>query len=59
MITDDVDYDRIDRGDWASAWQLSESHWPNLMQIPFLTADSSTTEWQHTARNAPDHLLCL
>ena len=29
------------------------------MQIPLPTDDSSTTEWQHVARHAPDHLLWL
>ncbi|TDH68498.1 hypothetical protein CCR75_005563 [Bremia lactucae] len=59
MIIADADYDRIDRGDWAFAWELLEPNWPNPMQIPFPTADSSTTEWQHAARNAPDYLLWL
>ena len=29
------------------------------MQIPFPTAASPTTEWQHVARNVPGHLLWL
>uniref|UniRef100_A0AAV1TJ20 Uncharacterized protein n=1 Tax=Peronospora matthiolae TaxID=2874970 RepID=A0AAV1TJ20_9STRA len=43
-ITDDRDYDRIDRGDWALAWELLESQNVKPMQISFLKANRSTTE---------------
>uniref|UniRef100_A0AAV1U968 Uncharacterized protein n=1 Tax=Peronospora matthiolae TaxID=2874970 RepID=A0AAV1U968_9STRA len=53
----DEGYESIDRGDWASAWEILEANWPNAKKISFPSADSPTTEWQQVARHAPDHLL--
>ena len=59
MLTQGEDYDRIDRDDWAAAWDLMEPAWPNPQTLPFPNANSSTLEWERVARLAPDHLLWL
>lgn len=59
MITNDASCERIDRDDWAAAWELLEPAWPNPHKLPFPTANSSTSEWEKVARLAPDHLLWM
>ena len=59
MLTQAEGYVRIDRDDWAAAWDLMEPSWPNPQTLPFPNANSSTLEWERVSRLAPDHLLCL
>ena len=59
MLTQAEGYVRIDRDDWAAAWDLMEPSWPNPQTLPFPNANSSTLEWERVSRLAPEHLLCL
>ena len=35
MLTQAKGYDRIDRSDWAAAWDLMKPSWPNPQTITF------------------------
>ncbi|TDH65521.1 hypothetical protein CCR75_005378 [Bremia lactucae] len=60
MLSTDTEVpDRIDRDEWAAAWEILEPEWPNSKQIPFPTVNSQTSEWKRVASLAPDHLLWL